>query len=309
MSDRSNGVLGTPLDAETLEAIKTLEIEVRRTVEGLQGGGHASHHVGASVEFSEHWRYAPGDDLRDIDWRAFARTDRYFVKRHEREVTLRCLLVGDCSASMGFRGTRAAVSKLRYTAVLLGAIAHVMVRQGDAVGLLLFADRVIEHLPPRRNPDHLFALLSRLATVETPAGGGTDYSAAIRRAAEGAGRRGMIVIASDLWGAGHREEVALASLASRGHDVALFHLLSPDETDLPFDREAVFSGLENEGEVEVDPSRIREDYRRELEALRERWRRVTGEAGIDLIQAETSAPPEATLARFAARRRRAGRAR
>jgi uncharacterized protein (DUF58 family) len=309
MSDRSNGVPGTPLDAEALEAIRTLEIEVRRTVEGLQGGAHASHHVGASVEFSEHWRYAPGDDLRDIDWRAFARTDRYFVKRHEREVTLRCLLVGDCSASMGFCGTRAAASKLRYTAVLLGAIAHVLVRQGDAVGLLLFADRVIEHLPPRRNPDHLFALLSRLATVETPEGGGTDYSGAIRRAAEAAGRRGMIVFASDLWGAGRREEVALASLSSRGHDVALFHVLSPDETDLPSDREAVFFGLENEGEVEVDPSRIRGDYRREVEALRERWRRVTGEAGIDLMQAETNAPPEATLARFVARRRRAGRAR
>jgi uncharacterized protein (DUF58 family) len=211
----------------------------------------------------------------------------------------------DCSASMGYRGSRTEFDKLSYAEVLLGAMAHVLVRQGDAVGLMPFADSPMDFVPPKRRPEHLPVLMSHLAGLAPAEQGATGYVDVIRTAAERAGRRAMIAVATDLWGAGQQTEVALKSLASRGHDVVLFHVLSPDEIDLPFERVATFTGMEGEGEVDVDPALIREDYRREVEVVRERWRRTSGETGIDLVQANTAIPPHAVLADFAARRHRA----
>ena len=303
---RSEGHELGPLSARTLDAVSTLTLRVRRVVEGLQGGGHASLHLGASVEFAEHQKYSPGDDIRHIDWRAFARTDRHFVKRHEREVTLRCLALLDCSASMGYRGSRSELTKLQYASVLVGALGHVLVRQGDAVGLLAFAREPVAYLPPERRPGHLPVLLSRLAGLAPSDGPGTGFAEALRRGAERAGRRALIFVASDLWGADRGTQIALGSLAARGHDVMLCHVLDPDEVDFPFEGPAVFHGLEGEGEVEVDPARIRRDYRSELEAARERWRRAGGEAGVDLVHAVTDTAPEAVLGDFAVRRHRSG---
>ncbi|MBW2277305.1 MAG: VWA domain-containing protein [Deltaproteobacteria bacterium] len=211
----------------------------------------------------------------------------------------------DCSASMGYRGTRAELDKLSFAEVLLGAMAHVLVRQGDAVGLLSFAGSPAGYLPPKRRPAHLPVLMSQLAALEPAQSGATGFAEAIRTAAERAGRRAMIAVATDLWGAGKETEVALKSLAARGHDVVLFHVLSPDEVDLPFERAATFAGMEGEGEVDVDPALIRDDYRTAVSEVRERWRRTSGEAGIDLVQAVTSSAPHAVLADFAIRRHRA----
>jgi uncharacterized protein (DUF58 family) len=296
----------SPVDAETLDAVASLTIEVRRVVEGLQGGDHASLHLGASVEFAEHKKYSPGDDIRDIDWKALARTDRYFVKTYEREVTLRCLMLIDCSPSMGYRGSRARFGKLEYAEVLLGSMAHVLVRQGDAVGLLPFAERPFDYLPPQRRPEHLPILMARLADLSVAESGATGFGAAIQQAAERAGRRALIVVATDLWGADRSTEIAFKSLTARGHDVVLFHVMSPDEVDLPFERAATFTGMEGEGDVDVDPALVREDYRRAVAAVSERWRRAGGEAGIDLVHAVTATPPHIVLADFAARRHRAG---
>lgn len=288
------------------DAVSALTVRVRRVMEGLQGGAHASLHLGASVEFSEHQRYSHGDDIRRLDWRALARTDRLFVKRHLREVHLRCLVLLDCSASMGYRGTRAELSKLGYGALIATVLAHILVRQGDAVGLLAFAGQPLLFLPPERRPDHLPVLMRHIAALEPAAAPGTGFTAAIGQGADRVGHRAMIVLLSDLWGATRPAEVALGNLAARGHDVALFHVLSPDEIDLPFASAGQFAGLEGEGVVEADPARIRDDYRRELEAHVERWRRVCGKAGIDMLSAATSEPAAAVIGRFARRRHRAG---
>lgn len=307
--NRPSDAPGGALDAGTLEAVSTLTLKVRRVVEGLLGGDHASMHRGASVEFAEHKKYSPGDDIRQIDWRAYARTDRYFVKTHEREVTMRCLMILDCSPSMGYVGSRAASSKLDFSRVLMAAMAHVLVRQGDAVGMLPFAAGPMEYLPPDRRPEHLPLLMKRLAALTTATEGSTGFVEAIRTAAERAGRRAMVAIASDLLTAGVDTEIALASLAARGHDVVIFHVLSPDEIDLPFERSTEFVGLEGDGEVTVDPALVREDYRRAIEAERERWRAVTGKAGIDMVSVVTSETPASVLSGFASRRHRLGRIR
>jgi len=246
--------------------------------------------------------------VRHIDWRAYARTDRHFVKTREREVILSSLLLLDCSASMGYSGSRARRSKLDYARVLAGAMAHILVRQGDAAGLLPFAAEPLPHVPPVGRPEHLAALLGRLAETGLRAGG-TDYVGAVHRAADQLRNRALVVVLSDLWGAGREAEIALSSLAARGHDVAVLRVLSPDETDLPFARTADFVDLEGGGRVEVDPVLVREDYRRALAADRERWRRVAGEADIDLMNVVTATPPEAVLGEFASRRHRAGRRR
>ncbi|MDD5306504.1 MAG: DUF58 domain-containing protein [Deltaproteobacteria bacterium] len=293
-----------PVDPSTLEAVSALRIRVRRVVEGLPGGAHPSPHRGSSVEFAEHKKYSPGDDIRHVDWKALARTDRYFVKQHQREVTLRCLMLLDCSASMGYRGSRAHEGKLASAVVLLAAMAHILVRQGDAAGFLTFSSGPGTFVPARHRPDHLASLMTRLAGIEASAAPGTSYAEVIRRAADAAGRRAMIVLASDLWSAGREVEVALGRLAARGHDVVVFHVLDPDEIDLPFKEPSVFAGLEGEGEVEVDPAVIRGEYRRRVGEVRERWRRVCSEAGIDLVPAPTDVPVERVLHDFAARRRR-----
>ena len=294
------------LPRETIDAISSLTLEVRRVVEGLQGGGHRSLHLGASVEFAEHKKYYPGDDIRHLDWRVFARTDRFFVKQHEREVTLRAMLLLDCSPSMNYQGRKAGRTKFQFAALTLGALSHLLVRQGDEVGLKTFAETPLAFLPPSRRPDHLSAIISTLATTEPSATGGTNYNDALHAAAERTGGRAMFVLASDLWGTSPETELALIHLARRGHDVVVFRILDPDEIDCPFDAPSLFEGLEGERAVEVDPAMIRPLYQQELKRRTERWARLSTEAGIDFIPVRTDQAPERVLADLAARRHRVG---
>ena len=175
MSD-TNGRLRFPADPETLKALTSLTVRVRRVVEGLQGGAHPSLHFGASVEFAEHKKYSPGDDIRHIDWRALARTDRFFVKQHQREVVLSCLIVLDCSASMGYQGTRARTDKLGYAVELMAALAYILVRQGDAAGLMTFASKPTLFIPPARRPDQLSTMMRHFATLEAVRSGSTAFA-------------------------------------------------------------------------------------------------------------------------------------
>lgn len=295
------------LDPELLSAISKLTIKVRRMVEGLQGGAHISPHLGASVEFSEHKRYSPGDDIRHMDWRALARTDRYFVKQHQREVVLRGLLALDCSASMGYQGSRTSQTKISFARELLGALAHILVRQGDAAGLLTFDSHPVRYIPPLRRPDHLTTLMQHLAGAKAETKGGSGFVEAIAQIAEHLGRPAMVAIATDLWDAERDTEIALARLAARGHDITLFHVLSPDEIDLPFEQLSRFRSLEGDALTEADPALIREDYRKEIAALVERWQRVTREAGIDLVLATTDNKVTSVLSDFISRRQKLGR--
>ena len=308
MSD-TNGRLRFPADPETLKALTSLTVRVRRVVEGLQGGAHPSLHFGASVEFAEHKKYNPGDDIRHIDWRALARTDRFFVKQHQREVVLSCLIVLDCSASMGYQGTRARTDKLGYAVELMATLAYILVRQGDAAGLMTFASKPTLFIPPARRPDQLSTMMRHFASLEAARSGTTAFADAIARAADSAGGRAMVVLASDLMGAERDTELALKRLAARGHDISVFHILSPDEIDLPFNQPILLEGMEGERALDIDPTLIREDYRQEVRRLLNRWRRVSGEAGIDFVHAPTDQPPAAVLSEFASRRQGEGRQR
>ncbi len=290
-------------DAASVQAVASLTLRVRRLVEGFLGGEHPSMHFGASVEFAEHKKYHFGDDIRRIDWNALARTDRYFVKQQQREVILNALLVLDCSASMGYKGRRVETDKLRYAADLLGAIAYIIVHQGDAAGLFTFGASPGAYVPSGRRPDQLAQLMQRLAHIQPESGGTTAYAEAVSKAASLAGRRALIVIATDLWGATLETESALTMLAAKGHDIALVHVLDPDEKDLPFTHPVRLVGMEGEGEALIDPSHIREDFRRAAERFIEKWRLFCGRHGIDFVIADTRKRASTVLSEFAAKRR------
>ena len=279
--------------------VAALTYRARRAVEGLLSGIHRSPHRGASVVFVEHREYRPGDDPRLLDWRAFARTDRHVIKRFEQETQLRATLLLDRSGSMAWRGfdpKPGDPSKHEHAATLLAALAYVLVGQGDATGAAGFDVALHDDLlPPGSRPAHVEQLLRRLARPPTE-GARTDLATALRRLAERAGRRGVVAVASDLLDGRSEALVPLAQLVTRGHEVVVFHVLTPDELELRVEGAARFRGLEGEGPLEADADAVREAYRREMDAFLEECRRRCTAAGARYVLARTDEPVERTLA-------------
>lgn len=250
------------LDAELAERVAALRLDTTHVVEGVMSGLHRSPHRGASVVFVEHRDYRPGDDLRLLDWRAFARNDRHVTKRFEQETELSLHLWIDVSASMKFG--EASSEKARCAATLLATFATLAQSQGDSVGLVRFDDAIRTELPTRTSPAHLRAVLDALALPPTERAR-TSLSA-LASVAERASRRGIILLASDLLDLSEHALDAIEHVARRGHDVRVFQILHREELELPRDGPAVFDGLEGEPAVEADPAEIRAAYRAELDA-------------------------------------------
>ena len=285
-----------------------MTLRARVIVEGAFAGMHHSPHAGTSIEFAEHKEYAPGDDLRHLDWKAVARVERYYVKRYEDETEMRTFLLVDASASMGYK--RSGVSKLEYASYLAAALGYLLAQQGDPAGLIVFDERTRQYLPPRTRGGHIRNLL--LALEGAYAAGRTQPGRALAHVGELADRRSLIVLMTDLLdapegadGLGNR----LRQLRSRGHDVALFHLLDPDEVELPFEELTEFAGVEPDDarRLLVDPRDLAASFARESLALRERWRLACLEAGVEYRFATTATPPAEVLRAFLFDRGRARR--
>lgn len=282
------------LDPEVARRVANLSFSARKAVDGLLSGVHKSPHRGASVVFVEHREYKPGDDLRLLDWRAYARSDRHQIKRFEQETHLRATLVFDRSGSMAYGG-EGRPTKAEHAATLLGALALILMRQGDAPGLAVVTSEVAARLPARTKPAHLDEVLRELA-VPPVEGVITDLHAALSEVAERAGRRGLVALASDLLDTGERALEPLRYLVGHGHDVVVFHVLDPDELELPFADPARFVGLEGESSVDADPEALRDAYRRELGAFLAASRGQCTAAGARYVLARTDEPVERTLA-------------
>jgi len=297
------------LDPDVAQRVQSLTLSARRAVEGLLSGMHRSPHRGASVVFVEHREYRPGDDPRLLDWRAFARTDRDVIKRFEQETQLRATLVLDRSGSMAYpkdgkRSKEGPANKHTHAATLLSALAYVLIRQGDAAGAALFTDEVGDVVPPRTRPAHLETVLTALAQPPEP-GAPTDLRAALYAVAERAGRRGVVAIASDLIDLQEDALAPIAHLVSRGHEVILFHVLHPDEIDLPFPGPTRFLGCEGEDAIDADADAVRRSYKREIEAFIDTSRRRAVAAGARYTLARTDGRPEQQLSEVLAAGRRA----
>jgi uncharacterized protein (DUF58 family) len=287
------------IDPAALMKIRSLELRARVVVEGFQRGLHRSPYHGFSVEFTEYRPYAPGDDVRFLDWRLYARSDRDYVKKYEDETNLHCHLVFDHSRSMVFGSL--GWDKARYGATLAATLAHFLDGQGDAVGLVTFSDTLGEHLPPRHRPGHLRRLM--LGLEHAPAGRATELAKPLGAVAELVRRRGLIVVISDLLAPLDGVERPLGALAAAGHEVAVFQVLDPAELAFSFDAPALFRDLETDRPMLVEPDAARGPYQRAVQAhiaaIRDTCRRL----GIDHHLVPTDRPLELALFDLLAGRR------
>jgi len=284
------------IDPAQLARLGTLPIKARVIVEGALSGLHRASVHGSSVEFSEHKEYTPGDELRHVDWKAYAKGDRYYVKQYEQESQLTVYLVLDASASMAFAG--GGLAKLEYAGLSLAALAYLVIQQQDKAGLLACGDREIETMvPPRARSRHLHDLLSVLDQVMTRGAVGDESpAAALHRIAElTRRRRALIVLASDLFDTEDATLQALATLRAQHHDVSVLHVLDPHERTFPYDGLTEFHALESTNRMLVNPATIRRDYLERMEQFLTRTRGMLTAAGVDYHLASTDRPLEATL--------------
>jgi uncharacterized protein (DUF58 family) len=283
------------LDAETLARLQTMTLRARAVVEGALAGLHRAPHFGSSVEFAEHKVYSPGDEIRHIDWKAYGKLDKYYVKRFEQETELRAYLAVDASGSMGYGGGGRR-TKLEFASYLAASIAYLLVRQQDQAGLLTFGSPAPAYIPPRSRAQHLHDLLRALES--TAPGGPADLPAALDTLTEVARRRSMILLMSDLLADPGELLPRLARLRARGHEVILFHLLDPDELAFPWGSLTLFESMEDDRELLCDARATKRAYLREMERFLERWRRGALEANLIYFRVETSRPLDRVLADF-----------
>ena len=289
------------LDPAVLARLGTLELKARTVVEGFLSGLHRSPFKGFSVEFAEYRQYLPGDDLSTIDWKVYARSDRYYVKKFEEETNLDCYLLLDVSASMGY-GSRG-VTKLRYGSMLAASLAYLMNRQRDAVALTTFDDTITAMLPPSARPSHLRSILVTLDTLVL--GKRTDVSKPLHLLADGISKRGLVVLISDLLDEPERVVDGLRHFRFRGSDVIVFHLLDPAELTFPFERAARFRDIELGDELMAVPAVVRQPYLDALHQAIDRYKQELGSAGIDYQLMDTSTPLEFALMSYLSTRGRA----
>ena len=295
------------MDPAHLARLGSLPIKARVIVEGALSGLHRASVHGSSVEFSEHKEYSPGDELRHVDWKAFAKGDRYYVKQYEQESQLTVYLVLDASASMQFAG--GGIAKIEYAGLSLAALAYLVIQQQDKVGLLACGDRKLDTMvPPRARTRHLHDLLNVLDTVMTKGGTGDESPAhALHRIAELARRRrALIVLASDLFDADDATVKALTTLRAQKHDVSVLHVLDPHERTFPYEGLTEFHALESTNRLLVNPAAIRKDYLERMQQFLTRTRGTLMSAGVDYHPVSTDTPLERTLLDLLVARSRLG---
>jgi uncharacterized protein (DUF58 family) len=291
------------IDPQALMAIRSLELRARAVVEGFWSGLHRSPYHGFSVEFTEYRQYSSGDDPRYLDWRVFARSDRYFIKKYEDETNLRCQLLVDQSRSMAF-GTRG-YTKAQYAATLAATLGYFLHLQGDATGLLTFDEQVRDYLPARHRPGHLRQLM--LALEGPTRGRGTDLNAPLERITPLIRKRGLVALMSDFLAPLDHLERNLVAITACGHEVNVFHILDPAELNLGIDQAAVFEDSESARRLYIDPAAARRSYQEKFDAHCAALRTMCTKLGISYHRMSTSQPLELALFGFMQERMRRGR--
>jgi uncharacterized protein (DUF58 family) len=288
------------LDPATLARLGSLDLKARAIVEGFINGLHRSPYKGFSVEFAEYRQYLPGDDLATLDWKVYGRTDRHFVKKFEEETNLECRILLDVSRSMGYGS--AGISKLQYASYLAAALAYLMNRQRDAVGLIAFDEDIVEMRPPSARPGHLTSLLVTLERLTL--GSRTNVAKPLRDLAEAIRKRGLVVLISDLLDDPARVLEGLRHFKYRGTEVIVFQILDPAELSFPFDQPARFRDTETTAEVMAVPSVVRDQYLKAMTELQDRYRRELQLVGIDYVRLDTSMPLDTGLMSYLLTRRK-----
>ncbi|MEM7477659.1 MAG: DUF58 domain-containing protein [Planctomycetota bacterium] len=265
------------LDPKVVAQLGALPLLSRMPMLGNVSGRHSSPHRGASVEFAEYRKYVPGDDLRRLDWRAYGRSDRFYIKEFEADTNLRMVLVVDTSGSMDFGSV--GMTKLEYARRIAAALGYLAIQQGDAVGMSCVAEGIVHNIPARRNPAHLTTLYDTLEVAEPQ--GETGIVEVLHELAETVRQRALVVILSDLFVDTEDLRECFEHLRFRKHDVAAFHLLDPEELDFAFQRPTRFLDMEGGTSVFADPIEIAERYHRALNEYLESLQQVVLETAVD----------------------------
>lgn len=276
---------------DTIRRIGRLEVRARQVVEGFLSGMHRSPYFGRSLEFREHRQYTTGDDLRHVDWKVWARQDRYYVKQYEEDTNLRGTLLVDRSASMAYG--RGPLTKYGYASTAACVVAYMLLRQNDAVGCRVFDEAVCAEAPTRSSRTHISTIAEVLRGE--PAGAKTDLGAVLADAAGAIPRRGIVVLISDLMGDLDALRRGLRQVRQRGHDVIVLHILDDDEIDFPFDGSTRFVGLETTDEVSCNPRSLRQGYLDAMQRFLDNARRACLSQRADYALIRTSDPLDAAL--------------
>ena len=290
------------LDPVGLARVGNMELVAKQVVEGFLTGRHRSPYHGFSVEYLDHRAYSPGDDLRTLDWKIVARNDKYYVKLFEDETNLRAYILLDCSNSMSFKSGE--MDKLSYGCYLAAALSYLLIRQNDAVGLLLFDTEVREYIPPRAHPSQFRRVLDSLDNVK--AGGETDVGAVLHEAAERTKRRGLIIVISDLIDNEEKIASGLQHFRHNNHEVLVFHVMDDAELEFPYDRLTRFKDIEGAGRVVANPKSLRKRYLARIREFTGRLKSDCFDHKISYNLANTKEPYDQFLAAYLDKRSRIG---
>lgn len=282
------------LHPEAIKRISRMELRARHVVEGFLSGMHRSPYFGQSVEFLQHREYTTGDDLRHLDWKVWAKQERYYIKQFEEETNMRVTLLMDCSNSMLYGS--GAMNKFEYGATIAVSLAYLILRQQDAVGCVTFDEGVRVTIPVRSKRTHLMSIIKSLEVTEPK--DKTDVGQILKQVAENYPRRGMIVLISDLLIPRPSLFRSLKLLRKRGHDVLVFHVMDDDEIDFPFSGPTRFEGMEIPDHLACNPRALREGYLEALNAYLDELRRGCAKNTVDYALIRTSDPLDAVLAKY-----------
>ena len=290
------------LEPETVSRLKSLELKARLVVEGFIIGLHRSPYHGFSVEFAEHRQYMPGDPIRNVDWKVFGKTDRYYVKQFEEETNLKSYIILDCSASM--RYTSKKITKFDYARQLAASLAYLMLKQQDAVGLLTYDEKIRRFIPARMARPHLNVLLKEMDSAE--ASEKTDSGSAFHELAERIKRRGLVIIISDLLDDYEKIISGIKHFRHKKHEVIIFRILDPREVDFNFPSEARFKDMETGEIILTNPHQVKEKYREQFSNFTEGLKSELRRALVDFNTFSTAESYDKALFAYLARRSKMG---
>lgn len=289
------------LQPHVVAQLANMELRARLVVEGFITGLHKSPYHGFSVEFTEHRPYMPGDEIKHIDWKAYGKTDRYYIKEFEEETNLKSYIVLDASSSMEY-GSPGQLKKIEYASYVAAALGYLMVEQRDAVGLTIYDEHVRSMLPPRAAKLYLQQVLRELENLKT--GNKTGTAAALHQVAERIKRRGLVVVLSDLFDNPREVATALKHFRHKGNEVIVMQILDPMERSFAFGTDAVFRDLETKEELLTQPWHIQKAYRESMQEFLEFYKRECRENAIDYVLLDTTTPFDKALFEYLNKRKR-----
>jgi len=310
MSETTQPSFSELLPPEIINMIGRLEFLARNAKEGTINGRHTSPHKGFSVEFAEHRQYVAGDDLRNLDWRVYGKSDRYYIKQFIEETNMRVTLLVDASGSMNYSGDAATslggkenLSKFEYARYLAAALSYLLIRQQDAVGLVTFAEEVETYLRPAAKPSQVRTILEELSQTEPS--DDTRCADTFHQIAEQIPSRGLVIVISDLFDDAEAIKNALHHFRFKNHELVVFHLMAEEEITFPFERFDDFKCLEVEGRrLNIDPSTIRASYLDRVSAHLKAIELACGQMEADYVPINTKTPvPEALFTYFSQRKK------